>query len=174
MIQVQKRITKTSTNTFLLWIILIRPLLGGISMAKVKTPTKRLPGKEWVKACLYEPFQWMTCHYIWAVWWYFSDRLKDYNLASDKIPFFIFYVFCMVPKWFCVCINSHSVSFWLYFYGFCTYFKVVHLYVARSMASVPHAPPHNKYMQKPQISTSVCHWRQRRRRRRRQRWQPVP
>jgi hypothetical protein len=61
-----------------------------------------------------------------------------------------------------VCINSHSVSFTLYFYGFCTYFEVVHLYVARSVASVPYAPPHNKYMQKPQVSTSVCRCRPRR------------
>jgi hypothetical protein len=54
-----------------------------------------------------------------------------------------------------VCINSHSVSFPLYFYSFCTYFEVSHSYIACSVASVPHAPTHNKYMQNSQISRSV-------------------
>jgi hypothetical protein len=71
-----------------------------------------------------------------------------------KFTFFAFYIFSYGSHVVSVCINSYSISFPLYFYGFCTDFKVVHLYVARSMASVPHAPPHNKCMQKPQISTS--------------------
>ncbi len=83
-----------------------------------------------------------------------------------KFTFFTFYIFLYGFHVVSVFMNSHFVTFPLYFYSFCTYFEVVHLYVPHYVASVPHAPPHNKYMQKPQISTSLCHCHHRQQRRR--------